>query len=118
MYKSFPTAKENLDLHTMIIRRVWVSCFDVYEENTVLAKNLWDLAELEANPQILCDELLKDVIHPVAAIQQAGAKALASLISLNFQSELVRNVLDQLKKIYMEKLVVRITIYQFKLVNL
>lgn len=106
MYRSFPSAKENLELNTMIARRVWVACYDVNEDNCILAKNLWQLAKLEANPHLLCDELLKDVVHPVKALQQAGAKALASLIKLHYQPILVRNAIDELKKIYTEKLVV------------
>lgn len=106
MYKSFPSSKENFELNTVIIRRVWVACHDVNEDNAALAKNLWEMAKLKADPLLLCDELLKDVTHPVAAIREAGAKALASLIKLNYQPMFVKNSLDNLKNIFMEKLVV------------
>ncbi|KAK6638077.1 hypothetical protein RUM44_008502 [Polyplax serrata] len=105
MHRSFPGIKENFELNTLITRRIWVASYDVNEDNCGFANNLWELAKLETNPEILCDELLKDIVHPVQAIRQAGAKALASLIKLNYQPILVRNALDELKKIFMEKLV-------------
>lgn len=109
MHRSFPGIKENFELNTLITRRIWVASYDVNEDNCGFANNLWELAKLETNPEILCDELLKDIVHPVQAIRQAGAKALASLIKLNYQPILVRNALDELKKIFMEKLVVNST---------
>lgn len=83
-----------------------MACHDVKDDNCVLAKNLWNLAGLKLMPEILCQELLKDVIHPVDAIQQSGAKSLADLISTNLNQNLLRNVLTELKNIYMDKLVV------------
>jgi hypothetical protein len=69
-----------------------------------LAVKLWDVAQLEL-PLALCEELLKDVIHPVDEIQQAGAQALAAL--LKQETDSIDDVLEQLLAIYHEKLAVR-----------
>jgi hypothetical protein len=53
----------------------------------------------------LCEELLKDVVHPVNEIQQAGAQALAAL--LKQETDSIDGVLDRLLEIYREKLTVR-----------
>ncbi|KAL0272371.1 UNVERIFIED_CONTAM: hypothetical protein PYX00_005366 [Menopon gallinae] len=105
MYRSLPSVKENYELGVLITRRIWVASHDVKDDNCVLAKNLWNLADLKLMPQVLCQELLKDVIHPVDAIQQSGAKSLAALISTNLHLNLLRNVLTELQNIYMDKLV-------------
>lgn len=110
MYKSLPSVKENFELGLLITRRVWVACHDVNEDNCALAKKLWDVAKLEVEPTVLWEELLKDVIHPVDEIQQAGAKALATLIKENPEVNLIKDVLDQLQKFYMEKLAVSLKI--------
>lgn len=70
-----------------------------------LAVRLWDVAQLQL-PTVLYEELLNDVIHPVAEIQQAGAQALAAL--LKRETGLIDRVLEQLLAIYHEKLAVRI----------
>lgn len=62
------------------------------------------MAQLQL-PTIVCEELLNDVIHPVAEIQQAGAQALAAL--LKRETGLIDRVLEQLLAIYHEKLAVR-----------
>jgi len=54
---------------------------------------------------VLYEELLNDVIHPVAEIQQAGAQALAAL--LKQETGLIDRVLEQLLAIYHDKLAVR-----------
>lgn len=56
-------------------------------------------------PLYLCEELLKDVVHPVNEIQQAGAQALAAL--LKQETDSIDGVLDRLLEIYREKLTVR-----------
>jgi hypothetical protein len=48
---------------------------------------------------------MKDVIHPVNEIQQAGAQALAAL--LKQEADSIDDVLEQLLAIYREKLTVR-----------
>lgn len=62
------------------------------------------MAQLQL-PTVLYEELLNDVIHPVAEIQQAGAQALAAL--LKRETGLIDCVLEQLLAIYHEKLAVR-----------
>jgi hypothetical protein len=69
-----------------------------------LAVKLWEVAQLQL-PLALCEELLKDVVHPVNEIQQAGAQALAAL--LKQETDSVDDVLDRLLEIYREKLTVR-----------
>ena len=108
MYKSLPSLSEDFELGLLITRRIWVACHDVNEDNCSLAKKLWDIAKLKADPNILWEELLKDVIHPVSEIQQAGAKALASLIKENLEVNLIKDVLERLQKFYMDKLAVSI----------
>jgi hypothetical protein len=73
-----------------------------------LAVKLWAVAQLQL-PSALCDELLNDVIHPVAEIQQAGAQALAAL--LKQETGFIDHVLEQLLAIYHEKLAVRSLLY-------
>lgn len=105
MHKSLPRVSEDYELGTLITRRIWVACNDVNEDNCTLAKKLWDIVKPKVMPTVLCGDLLGDVVHPVDVIQEAGAKALAALIKSNPDLEVVL-VLNQLKEIYMEKLVV------------
>jgi len=103
MVGAFPTLKEDYDQALRLIRRIWVAQFDVSEENRDLAVRLWDVAQLQL-PTVLYEELLNDVIHPVAEIQQAGAQALAAL--LKRETGLIDRVLEQLLAIYHEKLAI------------
>ncbi|XP_008548705.1 eIF-2-alpha kinase activator GCN1 [Microplitis demolitor] len=100
--KSFPTEDSDYEQLLRLTRRVWIAKFDVADENKILANEIWEAAEFSANGEILCDELIQDVAHPVEAVQQATAHALAHLLTDN--THLVPGILDSLLKLYKEKL--------------
>lgn len=72
-----------------------------------LANKVWDLAKLNCHLDGLCEDLLGDVVHPVSAIQEAGAHALAELLKQS-NPQLTEVTLGLLLNIYKEKLAVRI----------
>uniref|UniRef100_A0A8C7ITG3 GCN1 activator of EIF2AK4 n=1 Tax=Oncorhynchus kisutch TaxID=8019 RepID=A0A8C7ITG3_ONCKI len=84
-----------------VLRRLWVSRFDVEEEGRTLAEKLWQALCLELVPE-LCSLLIGDVTHHEEAVRTAGAEALSSAISeYRDQSPLV---LGQLNELYHQKL--------------
>uniref|UniRef100_A0A4W5R6Q8 GCN1 activator of EIF2AK4 n=1 Tax=Hucho hucho TaxID=62062 RepID=A0A4W5R6Q8_9TELE len=84
-----------------VLRRLWVSRFDVEEEGRTLAEKLWQALCLELVPE-LCSLLIEDVTHHEEAVRTAGAEALSSAISeYRDQSPIV---LGQLNELYHQKL--------------
>ncbi|XP_034945471.1 eIF-2-alpha kinase activator GCN1 [Chelonus insularis] len=100
--KSFPTEESDEKLYRLLIRRIWISKFDINEECRILANEIWEVSECIANGDILCDDLIQDVAHPVEPVQQATAYALASLLTNN--THLVQKILNNLLQLYKEKL--------------
>uniref|UniRef100_A0A6Q2ZCD7 TOG domain-containing protein n=1 Tax=Esox lucius TaxID=8010 RepID=A0A6Q2ZCD7_ESOLU len=84
-----------------VLRRLWVSRFDVEEEGRTLAKRLWDALCLELVPELCC-LLIGDVTHHEEAVRSAGAEALSSAI--NQYRDQAPTVLGQLNELYHEKL--------------
>uniref|UniRef100_A0A4W3H8T3 GCN1 activator of EIF2AK4 n=1 Tax=Callorhinchus milii TaxID=7868 RepID=A0A4W3H8T3_CALMI len=84
-----------------LLRRLWVSQFDVDEESRLQAKKLWDTMGLELQPD-LCSLLIKDVIYHEEAIRHAGAEALSNAVA-QYQSQAAQ-VMTKLIEIYQEKL--------------
>ncbi|XP_076236761.1 lethal (3) 80Fj [Calliopsis andreniformis] len=100
--EAFPSAKEDPVQAFHLIRRVWIARFDICDDNKVLANELWNEAGLEAHADILAEELIQDIAHPVEPVQQAAACALAQC--LTNVPQLVPSILDQLLQLYQEKL--------------
>lgn len=96
-----PDINDNYDLGINIIRRIWIAKHDVSEEIKLLAAELWENGGFDA-PIVLCDELMKDIVHPEMCIQKSAAMGLVSI--LKDDPTLVNNILDQLLEIYQEKL--------------
>lgn len=88
------------DFNLYLIRRLWVAKHDVSEEIKQLACILWEQAKFDV-PIVMCDELLKDVIHSELCIQKAASMAIVSI--LKEDPSLVESVLEQLLEIYNEK---------------
>ncbi|XP_051887942.1 eIF-2-alpha kinase activator GCN1 [Pristis pectinata] len=84
-----------------LLRRLWVSQFDVDDESRLQAKKLWDTMGLELQPN-LCSQLIKDVIYHEEAIRQAGAEALSKAVA-QYQQQ-AAEVMAKLIEIYQEKL--------------
>ncbi|XP_012272971.1 eIF-2-alpha kinase activator GCN1 [Orussus abietinus] len=103
IHSAFPSEKEDYDQLLRLTRRIWIAKFDVCEENKEMAQKLWDSAGLVANAEILCDELINDIAHPVEPIQQAAACALAQLLTED--PKLMPSILDRLLQLYTDKLV-------------
>lgn len=89
------------EFNLYLIRRLWVANHDVSEEIKQLACVLWEQSKFDV-PIVMCDELLKDVIHPELCIQKASALAIVSI--LKEDPSLVEGVLDQLLEIYADKI--------------
>ncbi|XP_012231678.1 stalled ribosome sensor GCN1 [Linepithema humile] len=100
--QAFPSQKEDQDQLDRLTRRVWIARFDVDDENKILANELWNSADFSAQAEILCEELIQDIAHPVEPVQQAAAHALAQ--SLASVPHLTPSVLDNLLQLYQEKL--------------
>lgn len=88
------------EFNLYLIRRLWIAKHDVSEEVKQLACTLWEQAKFDV-PIVMCDELLKDVIHSELCIQKAAAMAVVSI--LKEDPSLVENILEQLLEIYNEK---------------
>lgn len=85
----------------IVLRRLWVSKFDVEEEGRALAEKLWEALCLELVPE-LCPLLIGDVTHHEEAVRTAGAEALSRAVSeYRDQSP---TVLGQLTELYHQKL--------------
>ncbi|RZF40197.1 hypothetical protein LSTR_LSTR016202 [Laodelphax striatellus] len=63
------------------------------------------MAKLDSKLPGLCENLLGDIVHPVSCIQEAGALALAELLS-ELRPEFTEATLELLLKTYKEKLAV------------
>ncbi|KAI4488580.1 hypothetical protein M0802_011470 [Mischocyttarus mexicanus] len=100
--QAFPSQKEDPEQLLRLTRRIWIARFDVCEENKILANELWKAANLLAHADILCEDLIQDIAHPVEPVQQAAACALAQ--SLTNVSYLTPSILDRLLELYQEKL--------------
>ena len=105
---AFPKEQENYEQFLRLTRRIWVAKFDTSDEMKILAHELWEAAGLEAHPEILCEELIEDVAHPVEAVQQAAAFALAQLLEndkdADFEAQLMPTIIDNLLALYNDKL--------------
>lgn len=88
------------EFNLYLIRRLWIAKHDISEEIKQLACILWEQAKFDV-PIVMCDELLKDVIHSELCIQKAASMAIVSI--LKEDPSLVENVLEQLLEIYNEK---------------
>ncbi|CAG5089337.1 Similar to Gcn1: eIF-2-alpha kinase activator GCN1 (Mus musculus) [Cotesia congregata] len=102
VHDNFPTEDSDYEQYWRLTRRIWIARFDIADENKVLASEIWDKAEFTANGEILCESLIQDVAHPVEAVQQSTAHALAHLLTDN--THLVPEILESLLKLYREKL--------------
>ncbi|XP_033358048.1 eIF-2-alpha kinase activator GCN1 [Bombus vosnesenskii] len=100
--QAFPSQKEDADQLSHLVRKIWIAKFDVCDENKILANELWNAADLVMHTDILSDELIQDITHPVEPIQQAAACALAQC--LTDVPHLVPEILDKLLQLYQEKL--------------
>ncbi|XP_034077743.1 eIF-2-alpha kinase activator GCN1 [Gymnodraco acuticeps] len=84
-----------------LLRRLWVTRFDVEEECRALSEKLWESLGLELVPD-LCSLLIGDVTHHEEAVRSAAAEALSSAVSkYRDQAPAVLGLLTQL---YHEKL--------------
>lgn len=88
------------DFNLYLVRRLWVAKHDVSDENRQLADVLWEKTKFDV-PIVMCDELLKDVIHSELCIQKAASLAMVSI--LKEDPSLVEGILEQLLEIYAEK---------------
>uniref|UniRef100_A0A8B9J3S8 GCN1 activator of EIF2AK4 n=1 Tax=Astyanax mexicanus TaxID=7994 RepID=A0A8B9J3S8_ASTMX len=84
-----------------VLRRLWVSKFDVEEEGRELAEKLWQTLCAELVPE-LCPLLIGDVTHYEETVRAAGAEALSVAVS-QFQDQSAA-VLSQLTELYQLKL--------------
>ncbi|KAF7417549.1 hypothetical protein HZH68_000202 [Vespula germanica] len=100
--EAFPSQKEDPVQFLRLTRRIWIARFDVCGENVTLANELWSAANLVAHADILCDELIQDIAHPIEPVQQAAACALAQCLTTI--SQLTPSILDRLLELYQEKL--------------
>lgn len=103
IHRAFSHDKEDYPELLCLTRRIWVAKSDICEENKILADELWEKAALKANSEILCNELIQDIAHPVEPIQQAAAGALAELLTKD--PHLMPEILEKLLQLYQEKLV-------------
>lgn len=72
-----------------------------------LAENVWNKANLDLNINGLPESLLEDVTSKNPDIQEAAAKALASLLS-QLENNSINSIVKKLLNIYQEKLTVSI----------
>ncbi|XP_046621828.1 eIF-2-alpha kinase activator GCN1 isoform X1 [Neodiprion virginianus] len=100
--QAFPSEKEDYLQALRLTRRIWVAKFDVTEENRALAEELWNSAGLVADCEALSEALMDDVAHPVEAVQQAAAGALAQLLTI--EQRLMPPILERLLELYQDKL--------------
>ena len=70
-----------------------------------LAENVWNKANLDLNINGLPESLLEDVTSKNPDIQEAAAKALASLLS-QLENNSINSIVKKLLNIYQEKLTV------------
>ncbi|XP_050533442.1 eIF-2-alpha kinase activator GCN1 isoform X2 [Daktulosphaira vitifoliae] len=77
---AFPTSKKDTYIILRITKRIWITKFDIYEENRNLADDLWDFAKLDIKVNGLLENLLEDVVHPVTDVQKAVSVALFSFL--------------------------------------
>ena len=100
--QAFPSQEEDYSGFCHLVRRIWIARFDVCDENKILANELWNAADLVAHADVLAQELIQDIPHPVEPVQQAAACALAQC--LTNVPHLVPSLLDELLQLYQEKL--------------
>ncbi|XP_034546988.1 eIF-2-alpha kinase activator GCN1 [Notolabrus celidotus] len=84
-----------------LLRRLWVSRFDVELEGRALSEQLWESLDLQLVPEI-CPLLIGDVTHHEEAVRSAVAEALSSAVS-QYRDQSA-TVLGQLTELYHEKL--------------
>ncbi|KAJ4944183.1 hypothetical protein JOQ06_012728, partial [Pogonophryne albipinna] len=84
-----------------LLRRLWVTRFDVEEECRALSEKLWESLGLELVPD-LCSLLIVDVTHHEEAVRSAAAEALSSAVST--YRDQAPAVLGLLTQLYHEKL--------------
>lgn len=71
-----------------------------------LAENVWNKANLDLHMNNLAENLLEDITSKNPDIQEAGAKALATLLT-QLDSSMVNTIVKKLMNVYQEKLKVR-----------
>ncbi|CAH1119168.1 unnamed protein product [Phaedon cochleariae] len=96
-----PTFEGDYEYALRVVKRVWVATFDPVDENRILAKDLWEQADMNF-PASLSEELMSDIEHPVECVQAAAAKALASLLETD--TDQVDNTLHHLIQLYNDRL--------------
>lgn len=96
----FVDLNSEYDFNLYLVRRLWVAKHDVSDENRQLADTLWEKTRYDV-PIVMCDELLKDVIHSELCIQKASSNAIVTI--LKEDPSLVEGILEQLLEIYTEK---------------
>ncbi|VVC28179.1 Hypothetical protein CINCED_3A005946 [Cinara cedri] len=78
---AFPTSKKDNHIILKITKRIWITKYDIYEENRDLANDLWESSKLDSKINGLLESLLEDVVHPVSDVQKAVSIALFSLLN-------------------------------------
>lgn len=101
MKNVLPTMRDSYDLGLQLTRRLFIAKHDVFDDNKIYASQLWDDINLDI-PIVMCDELLKDIIHPELCVQKSAALAMVTL--LKEDQTLVDGLLNELLEIYIEKL--------------
>ena len=96
------------ELRRNLRRRVWIAKFDKdSSENAKFADKLWDKAQfanMKDGGQLLADDILLDIVHPISCIREASAESLAAILkSENFNSN-VTIMLESLLETYIDKL--------------
>lgn len=74
----FPTMETDQETSLHITHRLWVARHDISEDVSKLALKLWEMADMQATGA-LSEGVLRDIVHPVGAVREAGAVALAAL---------------------------------------
>ncbi|XP_059612340.1 stalled ribosome sensor GCN1 [Phlebotomus argentipes] len=101
LVKTFPSFKNDSDLHRHLICRLWIAKHDISDDNRELAENLWTDSSFIL-PNDMTMNLMSDVIHPESCIQKATASCLVSILMED--SSPLQKILDQLLSIYNDKL--------------
>ncbi|XP_050428073.1 eIF-2-alpha kinase activator GCN1 isoform X2 [Adelges cooleyi] len=100
---AFPTSKKDTQIILKITKRIWITKFDIYEENRNLADDLWVLAKLDIKVNGLLENLLEDVVHPVTDVQKAVSIALFSFLK-DSPINATNNALKKLLVMYNSKI--------------
>lgn len=72
-----------------------------------MAENVWNKANFDLRMNNLAENLLEDITNKNPDIQEAAAKALASLLT-QLENNIINTIVKRLLNIFQEKLTVRI----------